>query len=96
MPDNFKLEAPSEDDMNIASIIWGLTLGVTVFNCAKAFRQSKSSINRRKRLTIYVLMVWVEIISSSVLGVMVWLYLRGIIEPSFQFYFFISTMSPIS
>ncbi|KAH7000223.1 hypothetical protein EDB80DRAFT_106331 [Ilyonectria destructans] len=89
VPENFKLEAPSEDDMNIASIIWGLTLGVTVFNCAKAFRQSRSSINRRKRLTIYVLMIWAEIISSSVLGVMVWLYLRGIIEPSFQFYFFI-------
>ncbi|KAH7144503.1 hypothetical protein B0J13DRAFT_525876 [Dactylonectria estremocensis] len=89
VPEHFKLEAPSEDDMNVASIIWGLTLGVTVFNCAKAFRQTKSSVHRRKRLTIYVLMIWAEILSSSILGVMVWLYLRGIVGPSFQFYFFI-------
>ncbi|KAK7432144.1 hypothetical protein QQZ08_001435 [Neonectria magnoliae] len=89
VPEHFHLDPPSEDDMNIASIIWGLSLGVTVFNCAKAFRQSKSAIIRRKRLTVYVVMIWAEIISSFVLGVMTWLYLREIIGPSFQFYFFI-------
>lgn len=94
VPEHFKLDPASEDDMNIASIIWGLSLGVTVFNCAKAFRQSKSAIIRRKRLTIYVVMIWAEIISSFILGVMTWLYLREIIGPSFQFYFFISTINP--
>ncbi|KAH7260159.1 hypothetical protein FSOLCH5_009491 [Fusarium solani] len=89
VPENFKDDLPNEDDMNIASIIWGLSLGVVVFNCAKAFRQAKSAIHRRKRLTTYVVLVWLEIVSSFILGVMVWLYLRGIIPPSFQFYFFI-------
>ncbi|KAI5457769.1 hypothetical protein BGZ63DRAFT_364545 [Mariannaea sp. PMI_226] len=89
VPENFQLDAPSEDEMNVASIVWGLSLGVTVFNCAKAFRQSKTAIERRKRLTVYVLLIWAEIISSTILGVMVWLYLREIIAPSFQFYFFI-------
>ena len=92
VPEHFKDDLPSEDDMNIASIIWGLSLGVVVFNCAKAFRQAKSAIHRRKRITTYVTLVWLEIISSFILGVMVWLYLRGIIPPSFQFYFFISML----
>ncbi|KAF4470625.1 hypothetical protein FALBO_2470 [Fusarium albosuccineum] len=89
VPEHFKDDLPGEDDMNVASIIWGLSLGVVVFNCAKAFRQTKSAIQRRKRLTAYVTLVWLEIISSFILGVMVWLYLRAIIPPSFQFYFFI-------
>ncbi|KAM5353878.1 hypothetical protein ACJ41O_000528 [Fusarium nematophilum] len=89
VPDHFQDDLPNEDDMNIASIIWGLSLGVVVFNCAKAFRQTRSAIQRRKRLTAYVSLVWLEIISSFILGVMVWLYLRAIIPPSFQFYFFI-------
>lgn len=75
--------------MNVASITWGLSLGVIIFNCAKAFRQSKSAIERRKRITAYVALVWMEIISSLILSVMCWTYLRGIIPPSFQFYFFI-------
>ncbi|KAF4980296.1 hypothetical protein FZEAL_3667 [Fusarium zealandicum] len=89
VPERFKDDLPSEDEMNIASIVWGLSLGVIVFNCAKAFRQAKSAIQRRKRITTYVSLVWMEIISSFILGIMVWLYLRGIIPPSFQFYFFI-------
>lgn len=90
VPEHFKAEPPTEDDMNIASIIWGLSLGVTVFNCAKAFRQSKAAIERRKRLTFYVSLIWIEVISSTILGIMVWLYLRGLLQPSFFFYFFIS------
>ncbi|CAM1509912.1 Fc.00g002470.m01.CDS01 [Cosmosporella sp. VM-42] len=89
VPPNYVPDLPNDDEMNIASIIWGLSLGVTVFNAAKAFRQSKSAIQRRKRLTAYVCLIWAEIISSFLLGIMTWLYLRGIIGPSFQFFFFI-------
>ncbi|KAF4967843.1 hypothetical protein FSARC_4678 [Fusarium sarcochroum] len=89
VPDHFKEEPPSVDDMNFASIIWGLSLGVSIFNCGKAFRQTRSAIMRRNRLTMYVTFVWLEIVSSFTLGILVWLYLRGILKPSFQYYFFI-------
>ncbi|KAF4458193.1 hypothetical protein F53441_44 [Fusarium austroafricanum] len=89
VPSNFKEEPPSDDDMNFASIIWGLSLGVTIFNCGKALRQTQAAIRRRNRLTLYITFIWLEVISSTVLGIMVWLYLRGIIRPSFQYYFFI-------
>ncbi|KAF5614373.1 uncharacterized protein FSUBG_253 [Fusarium subglutinans] len=89
VPPNFKEEPPSDDDMNFASIIWGLSLGVTIFNCGKAMRQTQAAIRRRNRLTLYIIYIWLEVCSSTVLGIMVWLYLRGIIKPSFQYYFFI-------
>ncbi|KAF4465515.1 hypothetical protein FALBO_7646 [Fusarium albosuccineum] len=89
VPDTYVPDLPDDTDMNIASIAWGLSLGITVFNCAKAARQTISAWQRRKKITAYVALVWVEIISSFLLGVMCWFYLRGKIEPSMQFFFFI-------
>ncbi|KAF5563707.1 hypothetical protein FNAPI_2546 [Fusarium napiforme] len=89
VPDNYVDDLPNETDMNIASIAWGLSLGITLFNIAKAIRQTKSAWNRRKRVTSYIALIWAEIISSFILGVMCWFYLRGDIEPSMQFFFFI-------
>ncbi|KAG5794569.1 hypothetical protein H9Q69_006385 [Fusarium xylarioides] len=89
VPDNYVDDLPNETDMNIASIAWGLSLGITLFNIAKAIRQTRSAWNRRKRVTSYIALIWAEIISSFILGVMCWFYLRGDIEPSMQFFFFI-------
>ncbi|RSL44843.1 hypothetical protein CEP54_014523 [Fusarium duplospermum] len=90
VPDNYVPDLPNDTDMNIASIAWGLSLGITIFNISKAAKQTKSAWNRRKRVTAYVALVWVEIISSFLLGVMCWFYLRNKIEPSLEFFFFIS------
>ncbi|KAF4982473.1 hypothetical protein FZEAL_1898 [Fusarium zealandicum] len=89
VPDNYVPQLPNDGDMNVASIAWGLSLGILIFNCGKAGRQTQSAWNRRKKITAYVALVWVEIISSFLLGVMCWFYLRNKIEPSFQFFFFI-------
>ncbi|EXK75722.1 hypothetical protein FOQG_19512 [Fusarium oxysporum f. sp. raphani 54005] len=89
VPDNYVDDLPNDTDMNVASIAWGLSLGITIFNIAKATRQTRSAWNRRKKITSYVALVWVEIISSFLLGVMCWFYLWGVIEPSMQFFFFI-------
>ena len=90
VPDRYVDDLPNDTDMNIASIAWGLSLGITVFNIAKAIRQTQSSWQRRKKITSYVALIWAEIISSFLLGIMCWFYLRGNIEPSMQFFFFIS------
>lgn len=90
VPENYVDDLPNDTDMNIASIAWGLSLGISVFNIAKAIRQTQSSWQRRKKLTSYVALIWAEIISSFLLGIMCWFYLRGNIEPSMQFFFFIS------
>lgn len=90
VPDNYVPDLPNDTDMNIASIAWGLSLGITIFNISKAGKQTKSAWHRRKRVTAYVALIWIEIISSFLLGVMCWFYLRNKIEPSLQFFFFIS------
>ncbi|CAG7559598.1 unnamed protein product [Fusarium equiseti] len=87
VPEHFKEEPPSDADMQFASIIWGLSLGVSIFNSAKAVRQTQAAIQRRKRLTAYIAFIWAEVISSTILGILVWMYLRGFIKPSFQYYF---------
>ncbi|QPC61810.1 hypothetical protein HYE67_004041 [Fusarium culmorum] len=89
VPDTYVDDLPNDIDMNIASIAWGLSLGITVFNIAKAIRQTEASWQRRKKITGYVALIWAEIISSFLLGIMCWFYLRGTIEPSMQFFFFI-------
>ncbi|KAH6874560.1 hypothetical protein B0T10DRAFT_521725 [Thelonectria olida] len=89
VPSHYVDKPPDRTEMYTASIVWGLSMGVTIFNVGKACQQTKSSWERRKQLTAYVVLVWAEIISSSILGVMVWLHLRGIVGPSFQFFFFI-------
>ncbi|KAF5026922.1 hypothetical protein F66182_952 [Fusarium sp. NRRL 66182] len=89
IPDYYVDDLPNDTDMNIASIAWGLSLGITIFNVGKAVRQTRAAWNRRKKVTSYIALVWVEIISSFLLGVMCWFYLRGTIEPSLHFFFFI-------
>ncbi|KAM0200729.1 hypothetical protein ACHAPA_008171 [Fusarium lateritium] len=87
VPEHFVEQPPTEADMNFASIIWGLSMGVSIFNCGKAVRQTKSTLDRRNRLTMYITFIWLEIISSTVLGIIVWLYLDQLIKPSFEYFF---------
>ncbi|KAH6887042.1 hypothetical protein B0T10DRAFT_575493 [Thelonectria olida] len=89
VPSHFVYDPPDRIDMYTASITWGLSMGVTIFNVGKASQQTLAAWERRGRLTAYISLVWAEVISSTILGVMVWLHLRGVIKPSFQFYFFI-------
>ncbi|KAH6949267.1 hypothetical protein DER45DRAFT_606670 [Fusarium avenaceum] len=89
VPDNYVDDLPNETDMNVASIAWGLSLGVLLFNVAKAVRQTRSAWTRRKQVTSYIALLWAEIISSTILGIMCWFYLEGTIQPSMQFFFFI-------
>jgi hypothetical protein len=96
VPDTYVDDLPNDTDMNVASIAWGLSLGITIFNMAKAIRQTRSAWNRRKKITSYVALIWAEIISSFLLGIMCWFYLRGNIEPSMQFFFFISKTNQAS
>ncbi|KAM0217634.1 hypothetical protein ACHAQI_001683 [Fusarium lateritium] len=73
VPDRYVDDLPNETDLNVASIAWGLSLGVLLFNVAKAVRQTRSAWQRRKKVTSYIALLWAEIISSTILGVMfVW------------------------
>ncbi|KAF7547237.1 hypothetical protein G7Z17_g7876 [Cylindrodendrum hubeiense] len=89
IPDDYKYSKPSKDDMNIASIAWGFSLGVCIFTGAKGVRQTVKSWKRGRRTNIYLIMIWTEWASSTIMSAITWFYLRGHIPPSFAIFFVI-------
>ncbi|KAH7112756.1 hypothetical protein B0J13DRAFT_652521 [Dactylonectria estremocensis] len=87
VPDTYVVVAPSLNDLLIASIIWGFTLATGVFSGTKAFKQTWATWRRSRRLHAYAYMIWAEWVVSMVIGVLSWVFIRGLIEPSFWIYF---------
>ncbi|KAM0326110.1 hypothetical protein ACHAQA_006703 [Verticillium albo-atrum] len=87
VPEHYRNDLPDASGMTLASVIWGLSLGIAILNCDKAVRQTRQCYRRRKRLSAYTILCWLEIVSSLALGTLCWLYLRSVIQPSFQYFF---------
>ncbi|KAI8281153.1 hypothetical protein K4K59_008343 [Colletotrichum sp. SAR11_240] len=90
----FKLEEVTEDDMVIASLAWGFTLGFGWLTTWTAVRQTTAMYRRQGDRILrnpYIWMIWLEILVCSIFSVICWLHLKGIIPPSFAFYFTILT-----
>ncbi|OHE94356.1 hypothetical protein CORC01_10284 [Colletotrichum orchidophilum] len=91
---HFKLEEVSEDDMVIASLAWGFTLGFGWLTIWTAVKQTTAMYRRqgdRIYRNSYIWMIWLEILVCSIFSIICWLHLKGIIPPSFAFYFCILT-----
>ncbi|KAK1633508.1 hypothetical protein BDP81DRAFT_463251 [Colletotrichum phormii] len=80
---------PTNDEQNIASMFWGFTLGVGLWSGVKGYRQSRASWNRTHRVNVYIWLIWAEWIASIVIGIISWSYLTSIIDPSFEYFFFL-------
>lgn len=89
MPDNYKFYRPSVNDMNIASIAWGFSLGVCIFTGAKGAKQTVKSWKRGTRTNIYLILLWTEWASSTIMSAITWSYLREYIKPGFAVFFVI-------
>ncbi|KAJ2906163.1 hypothetical protein MKZ38_002878 [Zalerion maritima] len=89
IPEDYVYTTVDELDMNIASIFWGFSLACAVFAGMKAVNQTIAGWKRRGRVSTYIVLVWGEWFSSVAMGIISWLFLRGIIEDSFWFFFFL-------
>ncbi|KAH7322403.1 hypothetical protein B0I35DRAFT_333216, partial [Stachybotrys elegans] len=87
IPSWFVYQQPSRVDMNVASIIWGFTLGNAFFTASKATKQLWGIYSRKREITTYMVIVIAEWMSSFLIGIMSWLFLWGIIRPGFEFFF---------
>ncbi|KAI1839684.1 hypothetical protein JX266_014106 [Neoarthrinium moseri] len=87
IPEWYQEAIPTLDDLLIVSIIWGFTLASGLFAAAKAFKQTRRVMKRARGLHAYSMMVWAEWSVSMVIGVLSWLFIRGIIPASFWVYF---------
>ncbi|KAI6080723.1 hypothetical protein F4821DRAFT_275678 [Hypoxylon rubiginosum] len=91
---NYVLQPVSNEDLVIASLAWGFTIGfgwLTTWTACKqtilAYRRQGSKIRRNT----YIWMIWSEVAVCFVFSVICWLHLWGTIPPSFWFYFAILT-----
>lgn len=99
LPDRFVLEEVTEYDMIIASLAWGFTLGIGWLTTWSAIQQTRAIYKRRRRSIFrnaYVWMIWGEILVCLGFGIICFMYLLGLIPPSFAFYFCICQFRPTS
>jgi hypothetical protein len=81
---HFKGEPPSLEDIKIASIIWGVTLGIGLLTAWKAIEQT-IMVWRHKRVTRswYIWMVWLLWIDNMVQGGVSWFFMNGELKPRY-------------
>ncbi|KAF2631076.1 hypothetical protein BU25DRAFT_455408 [Macroventuria anomochaeta] len=82
---NYKNEPITTADIIIASIVWGLTLINVLIAIWLAWGQSK--VSRSPLRSVYIWMIWLELVISFAMGFECFLHLLKYIRPSFAFYF---------
>ncbi|KAH8661036.1 hypothetical protein BGZ61DRAFT_564503 [Ilyonectria robusta] len=95
LPDNFMLEEVTSNDLIIASLAWGFTLGIGWLTAWSAIQQTTSAYRRRGFALLrnpYIWMIWGEIAVCLGFGIICFMYILGVVPPSFAFYFCILTL----
>ncbi|KAK7033921.1 hypothetical protein VNI00_012545 [Paramarasmius palmivorus] len=83
----FALLDITTNDIKIASLAFGWTLGFGYFTACHAVRETR----RTRRVNTYVVLIWGELLVCLIFAVICWLYLTHDIPPSFWFFFSILT-----
>ncbi|KAF2687245.1 hypothetical protein K458DRAFT_295981 [Lentithecium fluviatile CBS 122367] len=82
-----------ESRMDVPTICFGFTLGFMVLTASKVGKQSISIYKRTRSIwSIYLFMIWAELVVSLAWAISAWLFLRGDIKGSFWFFFYIATL----
>ncbi|KAF2686643.1 hypothetical protein K458DRAFT_362841 [Lentithecium fluviatile CBS 122367] len=79
--------AATRSDIQIAALAAGFTLGFGLLTCWEAIKQTRQ--NRNPLRSVYIYMIWGEIVVNLVIGIIGWIFLAGIIGPTVPVLFFI-------
>ncbi|CAI9628022.1 unnamed protein product [Alternaria burnsii] len=82
---NYENEPITKSDIIIASVVWALTLINVIVALLLIQKQTLGS--RSPLRSVYIWMIWLELIVSFVMGLECFLHLLKYIRPSFAFYF---------
>lgn len=80
IPEWFVDQLPGRVEMNVASIIWGVSIAAGMFTASKGAKQALNVYKRKSRVNTYIIMIAAEWLSSSLIGILSWCYLWGIID----------------
>ncbi|KFA55134.1 hypothetical protein S40293_08675 [Stachybotrys chartarum IBT 40293] len=86
IPPWFQRNEPNVDTLATASIIFGVSIGLAAAATIRTCRQTRKTWRRTHKVTTYVVLIWLELISSTIIAGVTWGYLRHHIEPSLWFY----------
>ncbi|KAF5022069.1 hypothetical protein F66182_5896 [Fusarium sp. NRRL 66182] len=89
IPPWFEHHEPTCQDLAIVSIAWGMALCLTVFGLIRVCVQTYHQWKRAHRVTTYMVLIWLELVASSIIGGLAWGYVGGTIRPGFLIYFFL-------
>ncbi|KAI0593105.1 hypothetical protein F4775DRAFT_527972 [Biscogniauxia sp. FL1348] len=95
LPPYYVAQEVTQDDLVVASIAWGFTLGFGWLTSSSAIKQTRQAYRRSGWDVLrnsYIWMLWLEIVVCLVFSIICWLHLKGTIPPSFAFYFCILTL----
>lgn len=84
LPSHYVLQEVTQDDLALASLAWGFTIGfgwLTTWTAIKQTRQIYKRLGLRVICNAYVWMIWLEILVCLIFGIICWLHLKGIIPP---------------
>ncbi|OJD30654.1 uncharacterized protein BKCO1_5700044 [Diplodia corticola] len=81
VPSWWKFYEVTPAELAVVSIEWGFTLGWTIFATGTAMKQTLHIWRRKKRITMYIVMIWAELVASSIIGFFGWFYMMGMIPP---------------
>lgn len=86
IPDDYVPHESTLNDIALTSVIWGVSLGVSLYTFAVATKQTTRAWHRARRVTFYMVLIWLEWTSSTTMGVISWLFLREKIHPSLEYF----------
>jgi len=76
----YKQEPITNSDITIASVVWGLTILNACIALCMAVNQTRSS--RAPWRSVYIWMIWVELVVSFAMGMECYFHLLKLIRPS--------------
>ncbi|PSN70637.1 hypothetical protein BS50DRAFT_584239 [Corynespora cassiicola Philippines] len=77
----------SRGDVQLAALAAGFTLGFGFLTVWEAIKQTRR--NRNPLRSVYIYMVWGEVIANIAIGIIGWIFLDGVIGPTVPVLFFI-------
>jgi hypothetical protein len=84
LSDDFVVEPVTVNDLQLASLAWGFTIGFGFLTTWTAIKQT-AHMHRRYKLSRlnspYIWMIWLEILVCLIFSIICWLYLNKIIPP---------------
>lgn len=70
--------ATTSGDLQLAAAAAGFFLGFGWLTVIRAYKQTRA--NRAPARSTYIYMLWGEILSNLVLGILTWLYLKDVVK----------------